>query len=346
MLRMLLLGLSLVGCAKTVPPTLAPDRVITAETADGWSLDVRHYPGPGPVAFLVHGMGANHYNFDYREEVSLAWWLQQRGWDVWVPELRGDPGSRAPSKRDLRDITFDDYARYDVPAALDAVLAETGAEQVYWVGHSMGGMLLYTTLAQRPEAVAAGVAISSPADFDTLLKLHKSLRGTGFLMRGRGRIPAAGLAKATVGLGRANPLYGRLANRDNLDFPVANGMAKVALTPLPRPVAFQATTWLKSSDLLATDGSKWLPDRGPDVPILVLGGAVDKIVPAANVAAACDVFPECEYRLMGVEGGFSTDYGHVDPVVGRTAAAEIYPVVEAFLAEHAASAVAERPADE
>ncbi len=327
-----LLGV-LAACATHLPPTLWPEEVLIYATEDGWEANLRHYPGEGPPVLLVHGMGANHYNWDYREEVSLAHHLQERGWDVWVPELRGDPGSRAPSRRALRSFTFDDHARYDLPAAVDAVLAITGEEQLYWVGHSMGGMLLYTALAQHPEKIAAGVAVSSPVEFDALLGIHKTLRSFRWALGGRGRIQAAGPARLTAGLGRANPLYRRLANRDNLDFPVANGLARHALIDLPRPMIHQVTSWLRSGELLTVEGEPWLAPV--DVPLLVLGGAMDRVVPEPNVAAACDLYPDCTYLRMGEgEEGFSTDYGHVDPIVGRTAREEVYPRITDFLEAH------------
>jgi len=320
------------GCAKWVPPTLQPDNVVPYTTEDGWEIDLRHYPGEGPPVLLVHGMGANHYNWDYREEVSLAYYLQQEGWDVWVPELRGDPGSRPPSKRAPKQFTFDDHALQDIPAALDVVQAITGEEQIYWVGHSMGGMLLYTALSRYPERIRAGVAVCSPTEFESLTGLHRKLRGLGWAMKGRGRIKSRFFASLGAPLGRANPLYGRLANRDNLEWPVANGMSRYALVDLPKPVVHQVTTWLKSGELLTVEGEPWLVPA--DVPILVMGGSVDRVVPEPNVAAACDLFPNCTYRQLGVEGGFSVDYGHIDPVMGRTARTEVYPVIEAFLSEH------------
>lgn len=333
------------GCAKTVPPTMVPDNVVVAETDDGWALDVRHYPAAGPPVLLVHGMGANHYNWDYREEVSLAHYLQERGWDVWVPELRGDPGSVPPDPKAARRFSFDDHAERDMPAIIDAVLAATGEQELAWVGHSMGGMLLYTTLATRPEVVEAGVAVCSPAEMRRLVGVHKRLRGMGWATKGQGRYPAASLARLTSPLGRLNPLYRRLGNREHYDWPVANGMARRALVDLPRPMVHQATTWLKTGHLLHDDGSThWLTDRDTadvDVPLLVFGGAIDKVVPHPNVEAACDVFDQCTYRLLGTEGGFSSDYGHVDPIVGNTARTEVYPLIEQFLARQVEGAPAE-----
>ena len=55
-----------------------------------------------------------------------------------------------------RDWTVDDLVHYDVPAILDYVEGESGHDRVNWVGHSLGGMLIfpYLELAPHPERIA------------------------------------------------------------------------------------------------------------------------------------------------------------------------------------------------
>jgi hypothetical protein len=65
-----------------------------------------------------------------------------------------------------------------------------------------------------------------------------------------------------------------------------------------------------------------------------MGASIDHVVPHENVEHACTVFSNCTYRLLGTQGGFSSEMGHVDPVVGKTARSEVYPVVLQFLADH------------
>jgi pimeloyl-ACP methyl ester carboxylesterase len=326
----MLLGTS--ACAKHLPPTLTPAEIVPYETTDGWSNDLRHYPGDGSPVLLVHGMGANHYNFDYREEVSLSDYLQDAGWDVWVVELRGDPGSRPPSRKAWRSYDFDDHARYDLPAAVDTILERTEHERLFWVGHSMGGMLLYTALADYPEKVEAGVAICSPSTLQEQKPLHRSARAFAWAVKGNGRIHAEEMAKLASPLGRANPLYGRLGNRKNMSWPVVNGMAREALVDLTRPTAHEVVGWLKAGEVVTHEGEPWI--RPSDVPVMVMGASIDHVVPHENVEHACTVFSNCTYRLLGTQGGFSSEMGHVDPVVGKTARSEVYPVVLQFLADH------------
>jgi polyhydroxyalkanoate synthase subunit PhaC len=319
------------GCARHLEPTMVPSEALTYSTDDGWRGEIRHYPADGPAVLLVHGMGANHYNWDFRPEVSLAAWLQERGYDVWIPALRGDSDSTEPSRRARRSITFDDIAIHDIPAILDVVVASSGDAKIAWVGHSMGGMLLYTTLAQWPDRIEAGVAIASPATFPETRWEHRVLGHAGWALAGRGRLPGAAVGRWSSALfGLDTPMFGLIAERDNLAAPEANGLARVALTDVSRPMARQAASWMKAGTITRLDGTPWV-DRGPDVPMLALGASVDKIVPARNVEATCALYSACEYVLLGTSTGFARDYGHVDVVLGITAAAEVYPLVGAFL---------------
>ena len=60
-----------------------------------------------------------------------------------------------------RRWTMDDQAFYDVPAILHYVERSTGPHRVNWVGHSLGGMLMYPFLEFSPESdqVATFVAM-------------------------------------------------------------------------------------------------------------------------------------------------------------------------------------------
>jgi pimeloyl-ACP methyl ester carboxylesterase len=64
------------------------------KTSDNWSLHLWHYPPINhdpkrlPV-ILCHGLSHNNTYWDLAENVSLAQYLQQRGYDVWSVSLRG-----------------------------------------------------------------------------------------------------------------------------------------------------------------------------------------------------------------------------------------------------------------
>lgn len=317
------------ACVHALPPTMVPAELVTYETSDGWTMPIRHYPGPGAPVVLVHGMSATHRNWDFRPEVSLAAYLQEEGWDVWVPELRGDPGAQHPSRRAYLAFDFDDHADYDVPAMVDRVLEVTGERQVYWVGHSMGGMLLYAALADRPERIAGGVAISAPASFSHPIPIHDVAKHFRFLLAGRGRLPSRAIADLGLALGLGKVGERRVSTPDSMRPEMLHGLARHVLWPLTRPMAHQALGWLQGQALTSAEGLPWVVPA--DVPLLVMAGPEDGIVSEPDVALACEVYARCEYVQLSEAGGFSHDYGHIDPVLGRMARVEVFPRVADFL---------------
>lgn len=322
------------ACARIPTATLVPDREPVAVTSDGWTLPVRHYAGDGPPVLLVHGMGVSHHHWDWREDVSLAHWLRARGWDVWVTTLRGDPGTTPPSRAAARSWTFDDHVRLDLPAVADTIRAATGHDRLAWVGHSLGGMLIYGALGLYPEKFSAAVAMCAPATFREDSKLYRTVRGAGWLVPKRGRAPVRAVVLPPVrAAGERSYVARLLANPENVDGAVIRGLISDGAMPVPWPMAQEALTWLRTGELVDATGASWV--RPVDVPVLAVAAVNDQLVPWPNVAAACEAYPDCEFELLSRETGYSVDYGHADTVVGLSAAAEVYPRVERFLIEHA-----------
>ena len=327
----------LTACTRSVPSTpatgLPPAQISHARTADGWDLEMRHFPNEGPPVLLMHGMGINHYNWDYAEEISLASYLQSRGWDVWVASVRGDMGSTAPATRGAATYSFDDIANYDVPAIVQTVLANSPHEQLYWVGHSMGGMLLYTALTRDPSPIAAGVSIASPASFAEQEPVHQVATTASRLIPAYGTTQSRATYAAIDAVFEYNPMVQLLSNPENLDLELAQGLADVGLGDVSRGMVKQVHLWLSTGDFVDMEGTPWLTPV--KVPVLVLAGSVDRVAPPANVTVACKVLPDCEARILGTETGLGTEYGHIDPVVGVTARIEVYPQVHHWLSAQA-----------
>ncbi len=153
-----------------------------AYTADGWRLGVRHYrptqPDPDKLpVILCHGLGLNATFWTITDD-HLPSQLNARGYDVYVFDIRGSGENAKLGRLDrinrrLRQTPFrergerswnvDELWRYDLPAILDYVQRETGRDRVNWVGHSMGGMLMfpYLELDPHPERIANFVAMGS-----------------------------------------------------------------------------------------------------------------------------------------------------------------------------------------
>src|SRR5262249_38368338 len=83
-----------------------------------------------------------------------------------------------------RHWTVDDLVRFDVPAILDFVQLKTGHHRVNWVGHSLGGMLIFpfVELSKNPERIANFVGMGSTIILTNtprtdMLRANRALRG-------------------------------------------------------------------------------------------------------------------------------------------------------------------------
>jgi pimeloyl-ACP methyl ester carboxylesterase len=162
-------------------------RVESVLTEDGVELKLKRYVSEGaqPV-LLVHGFFANGYCFDLpHQNHNMALYLAERGYDVWVASFRGC--GREPYRCGIKhwNHSIDHLAAFDAPALVEGVSRSTGKRPV-WIGHSMGGMVLYMYLqgivvepanadflvtsdselaAQRNRSILGGIAMASPPAF-------------------------------------------------------------------------------------------------------------------------------------------------------------------------------------
>lgn len=304
---------------------------------------------------LCHGLGANRFNLDFTDDgtgsdrLSLARALQRAGFDVWLLELRGRGRARVPPGADW---TADDEVEEDVPAAIETVLDLTGAERIYWVGHSWGGILQYLLHARRhrdAERVAGLVTIASPA----------TLR---FQRAGRWLFHAPGLFLARLGLRVPLRLLGKLglvfswpirwlgglflADLHAMDGPVLRRVFASLVDDINPGVVRQGLGWLSTGDFSNLDGV--VDDFAHyDKPLLLMVGSHDRICPVASLSHLKDrvVSDDVTLRVLGTATGFSSDYGHGTILIGRHAPDEVFPLIRGWLAARATrlSRVGPRP---
>lgn len=136
----------------------------TVTTDDGYLLGLYRIPAnrsDAPAVLLMHGLfasGADYLTLGPR--YSLAYVLAEAGFDVWLGNSRGTTFSRAhrtldpDADDDFWNYSFHEIGRYDLPAMLDCIADERGADRtggVHYVCHSQGCTAFFVLLSERPE---------------------------------------------------------------------------------------------------------------------------------------------------------------------------------------------------
>ena len=322
------------------------DEVCFARSEDGWRLALWRWRARGRVkrrhpVLLVHGLGASRIGWDLDPRCSFARHLQAEGFEVWALEQRGHGHSDHPRPGSGRGWgwTFDDYLLRDVPAALALVRERSGAEQVQWVGHSQGGVLLYAHLGRGQNGVRAGVTIGSALDYtDTPSDFHQLVRLLD-LARVLPAIPLGQLSTAGA------PLMGRFENRleefnvwaRNVDPDLSRRLHASCFWPVSSGVLLQLATMFQPGGLRSHDGAVRYLDGLPRarVPVLAITGSRDRqCSPAAAERTLRALGGERAHRTFGKELGQPEHYGHFDLVVGKRAAVETWPAIVEWLIAH------------
>ena len=120
-------------------------------TDDGYILRTFRLPRPGnPVVLLQHGILASSWCWLVNTpEKSLGILLWQMGYDVWLPNSRGNTFSRNHTtlkpflNKEFWNYTFDDMARFDVVANVRYALHVSGQERLTFVGWSQGSTQMF-----------------------------------------------------------------------------------------------------------------------------------------------------------------------------------------------------------
>ena len=318
------------------------DEVHTVTTKDGWKIKLFRYrqregEGGEPV-FICHGFAANHWNFALPNRNGLIDALAERGFDCWVVDLRGNRTSVPPAGMSRHEATFDDYVLNDLPAALAFIREQTKQSKVHWVGHSMGGLLLYAYEAVHgSDELASGTTLGAPPGFKgVVVSRHKRL--LSFVRR----YPAVAEAYLRA-LAPLLPLFKpRTAllpiNWDNVHEDVG-ARAFYNLVELPPPsvaetimdaAVFQFLGVKENSvDVLAKL-------KGLRTPLLVIHGVLDPIATVENVRTFFDRLPSSDKRRLELSraNGHSADYDHVDLAFAVNGLEEVYAPIAEWIEAH------------
>ncbi len=172
---------------------IAPLRRVYYTSDDGWRAPLHVLPasghGAGAPVLLVHGLGGSWRDFALEPVGSLARSLAGAGYTVYLASHRGDRDALPPA--DARSFDLEDIATRDLPAAIDAVRADSGFARVIAVGHALGGQALYLMRAHTGSDGLAGLAtLCAPVDFTPPASAARQAGIVAALLPRRWAVPA------------------------------------------------------------------------------------------------------------------------------------------------------------
>ncbi|MDX2035851.1 MAG: alpha/beta fold hydrolase [Isosphaeraceae bacterium] len=340
------------------------------KTQDGWTLVAHRFrpkgapkPGADPV-ILCHGLGYNALFWNLNPACSLPDYLTSNGYDVWVVDLRGcgssqkwvwklddtpslivgsairnlSGGKVAPTGYATIDPKYanwslDHHIYFDVPAFVNLVKRKTGAQNVTWIGHSMGGIVALGHLGRFPNPgigrlVTIGSQVTMP-DGQIIVQFAREMLKVRELQVAGG-ITGKQLADASK------------TSVDNLFFNERNSPPDVytALSSWAKDVP--SAGLMKQYMSLAETGElidsrrqfNYAKSLGKiTIPVLITCGAVDQLAPPTVQQFLYNNIGSTDKTVVifGRQSGFAVDSGHNDSVVGNNSKAQVYPVIERWM---------------
>lgn len=298
------------------------------QAGDGWEGALYRRPPPpgasGEPVILAHGLLTGARGFDLGAEGSLSSALHAAGFDVYALVHRGDRDAVAPARG--AGFDFDDIATWDLPAALATVQRVSGFERALWVGHALGGQLLYAHLARGGDGITAGVTLGAAVRFRRPTSSMRMAALTAQLLPAGLALPTRAVQRALSAVADAE-LWSPLAL--DLDGPTGRALLLHAGEDVPVGLVRQLARWLMSGSLVDRgDRLDYLAAlQGRRFPLLCVAGSGDAICPPEAAKPAFDALDPAETSWLALDEG----WGHLDLLLGRDAASTLHPQVVAWL---------------
>lgn len=333
---------------------LPPAQLLRARCSDGWEIAVLHRPAPrrrfAEPILLCHGLAANRYNFEFEPPYSVAHALADAGFDCFTVEWRGAGASRKPPKgRGRWSFCVDDHIRLDAPALIDLALRTSGARNVFWLGHSLGG-LIGLGVAQSPAGarIKGLLTLGAPVFFAYDGWLRRSIRVGAFAawpLAFRQQLASSALAPF---LGYVVlPFSDVLVNPRHVPPRLQRRLYAHLISSVSRKTLLQFADWIDHDVFRSFDGQVDYREgiRRLAVPLLAMGGSQDRLAPPDGVRRAFALAGSSDKTLMifGQENGERQDYGHGDLIFGEGAPSEVYPRIASWVAARATAIEPEPP---
>jgi len=340
-------------------------RSITVITEDDITLTLTNKhprdknPNLLPVLCLP-GLAETRFVLDQALGNSFVDYLALNGFDVYMAELRGHGKSLHLKERYNWNVqTFLDY---DIPAILNKVKEESGHDEVLWVGHSMGGMLLMAYLISaglhkddnlyNADMIRGGITIGSPVVFNQPSLIALSMIYKMSMIPRFPYLPTDLLSNllSIFGFALESPLSYHFWNWKNMEQNNKILYLKDGIDNIAQGVLKDFVEYAMIGDFCSSDGkinyreNLFLINKA----MLLIGGMKDAMAGPDGQQVIYDNISsdDKEMRLLGIRGYMmrdsqrikmkdKTDYGHVDLTLGKQSKDEVWPYMLNWLRKHA-----------
>jgi len=233
----------------------------------------------------------------------------------------------------VRGWTIDDLLLRDLPAAIAFVLARTGAPQLDYVGHSMGGLLVMAHLAETGDPRVRRVVSVGSADFTTMEEARTDPAARQVDVAALLEPLFTALPVLPVGLltsAAAHLPFDRARALPNPGYNAANVESRVLRRYLHRGLVSVSSRKMRTFENLPAPGSLARYRH----PTLWIVGVKDALV-VPEVSRRCFErvgSEEKELLTFSRARGHRADYGHCDLLIGRHAEEEVFPSIASWIA--------------
>ncbi|CAO1638025.1 unnamed protein product [Parajaminaea phylloscopi] len=322
-------------------------------TQGGWILkahrisDPRRPGPPGHPVILQHGILCNSSFFFTCEERSMAFWLVDQGYDVWVTNIRSNfnAGHTELKRSDPRFWAWGlKELAYDLRDVTEFICGATGKQRIAAIGHSQGsgsmllglsngicpelGRRLTCFIALGPSVYAGPVLRQFPF---SLMRQFRSRKWWSLVFGVKDFIPAIGILQAMA----PAYLFGHLAY---VIFSYLFKFHKSQWVSRQIPKLFRTLAVSTSSELLywymASFSHRgcifdprmtepWFPRSCP--PLTVIYGDIDYLVLGKPFVQRLERY---ERNVRVVHAVELQGYEHLDMIIGVDAHRTCFPVIK------------------
>ncbi|MGC8844989.1 MAG: alpha/beta fold hydrolase [Candidatus Hydrogenedens sp.] len=323
--------------------TLNTNEIYYVRSKDLWEIRLCRFRNNSekniPILF-VHGFGSNQNNFLLPSEQSIVSYLKSHNFDCWTIDLRGCKSSRPPFGRTHWDASIDDILVFDLPVVIEFILNITGYKKLFWIGHSLGGMLLYAYLIHKGnEKIAGGITLGAPIGF-----LHTKIYVPSFLVQFQKRFPNIVFLLFRMLI----PIL-KFFKIGNSVFPVNPSNININMTswdlckmvePPPPKMVDEMMSWVNEKKWIMLNGQLNILEHLSelDIPLLLFYASDD---PFVNLDTAKEFFnslrsADKEMFILCTETGCKHNYNHCDLAFGENGEKEVFEPIKVWLDKHEA----------